>query len=383
MYIDPYAWINDDYSDETQYPAQVKVRVGLQCRPLSEDKFERVIAENYYDNNHFWFELDRSQTTKLMYLLASTPIAPDTYVPRYNTKWRSVRPCPSYETMKKDQYTQQVHTHPIKTKVNEGEKNRIHKKLLKLALGKKNQDLSFLDNINGVSDEKKIKGYIEAPPDLDKNEDNNSSASFKNLYTIIQSVQQDEELKAFQKTHSQKNGHLEQKLMKSSLKIHHVKDNCKKFECTNIEKTAIQSFEYEDAIKYFQPMNSLGLYTSQIQVKVDGITTNEIDCFTNVDIVNLDHKRWISLHSNVDKKFEIATMEPNGSLYTNGACKGFDYLKYTIGGFDEYTMVSYMELFDPCLELRMELMNYLEDFYSAIDIKESMGSRESKFLKTF
>lgn len=23
MYIDPYAWINDDYSDETQYPAQV------------------------------------------------------------------------------------------------------------------------------------------------------------------------------------------------------------------------------------------------------------------------------------------------------------------------------------------------------------------------
>lgn len=23
MYIDPYAWINDDYSDETQFPAQV------------------------------------------------------------------------------------------------------------------------------------------------------------------------------------------------------------------------------------------------------------------------------------------------------------------------------------------------------------------------
>lgn len=23
MFIDPYAWINDDYTDETQYPAQV------------------------------------------------------------------------------------------------------------------------------------------------------------------------------------------------------------------------------------------------------------------------------------------------------------------------------------------------------------------------
>lgn len=68
---------------------------------MSEDKFGPVIAENYYDNNHFWFELDRSQTSKLVYLLASTPIAPDTYVPRYNKKWRSVRPRPSYETMKK------------------------------------------------------------------------------------------------------------------------------------------------------------------------------------------------------------------------------------------------------------------------------------------
>ena len=81
---------------------KVKVRVGLQCCPLSEDKFGQVIAENYYDNNHFLFELDRSQTSKLMYLFASMEIALDTYVPRYNMKWRSVRPSrPSYETMKK------------------------------------------------------------------------------------------------------------------------------------------------------------------------------------------------------------------------------------------------------------------------------------------
>jgi len=84
-----------------------------------------------------------------------------------------------------------VHTHPIKTKVNECEKNRIHKKLLEFALGKKNQDLSFLDNINGVFNENKIKGYTEAPPDLDQKGDN-SSASFKNLYTMIQVVDVDE-----------------------------------------------------------------------------------------------------------------------------------------------------------------------------------------------
>ncbi|KAH1266268.1 B2 protein [Glycine max] len=76
MYIDPYAWIDDNSDlDRTQYPAQVKVRVRLQCKPLSEDQFSRVIAENYYKNNHFWFELDHRQANKLTSLLASFAFA--------------------------------------------------------------------------------------------------------------------------------------------------------------------------------------------------------------------------------------------------------------------------------------------------------------------
>jgi len=81
---------------------KVKVRVGLQCRPLSEDRFRQAISGNYYDNNHFRFELDRSQTSKLMFLLASAAIAPGTPVPRYNMNWRSACPSlPSCETLKK------------------------------------------------------------------------------------------------------------------------------------------------------------------------------------------------------------------------------------------------------------------------------------------
>ncbi|XP_045830710.1 uncharacterized protein LOC123922010 [Trifolium pratense] len=172
MYIDPYAWINDDYSDETQYPAQVKVRVKLQCRPLSEDKFGQVIVENYYDNKHFLFELDRSQTNMLMYLLTSTAIAPGTPVPRCNTKWRNVCPSfPSRETPKKDSYVHSTHTHPIKKKVNESEKIRIFKKLMELDVGKKSRDvgkksrdLLLLDNVKDTHNESKMKDYIEAPP---------------------------------------------------------------------------------------------------------------------------------------------------------------------------------------------------------------------------
>jgi kelch-like protein 20 len=81
---------------------KVKVCVKLQCRPLSEDKFGQVIVENYYDKNHFWFELDRIQTNRLMYLLTSAAKAPGTPVPRCNTKWRDACPSfPSHETLKK------------------------------------------------------------------------------------------------------------------------------------------------------------------------------------------------------------------------------------------------------------------------------------------
>ncbi|KAK2432605.1 B2 protein [Trifolium repens] len=311
MYIDPYAWINDDYSDETQYPAQVKVCVKLQCRPLSEDKFGQVIVENYYDKNHFWFELDRIQTNRLMYLLTSAAKAPGTPVPRCNTKWRDACPSfPSHETLKKDRYVHPMHPHPIKKKLNEGEKIRIYKKLMELDVGKKSQDM-LLDNVKDAHNESKIKGYIEAPPSLEKKGEN-FSVSFENLYTIIQSVERVEELEAFQKTKSQEDGHLEQKLSGNS-------------------------------IKYFQHLNSVSLYTSQVQMKVGSITK----------------ERWISVQSNFEKRFDLAGMELNGLLHANGEYNEFDHLKYTLGGFDdECKTVPYMEIFDPCLEARMELMNY-------------------------
>lgn len=69
---------------------KVKVRVRIQCHPLSEDKFGHAIAKNYYSDNHFRFELDHRQTSNLMYLLASMAIAPGTPIPRCNTKWRTL-----------------------------------------------------------------------------------------------------------------------------------------------------------------------------------------------------------------------------------------------------------------------------------------------------
>ncbi|CAJ1948602.1 unnamed protein product [Sphenostylis stenocarpa] len=97
LYIDPYAWIDENSElDRTQYPAQVKVRIRLLCQPLSEDKFARVIVDNYYTHNHFWFELDHRQVNKLTSLLASLAVASGC-----NLKWKTISPSPP-STLKED-----------------------------------------------------------------------------------------------------------------------------------------------------------------------------------------------------------------------------------------------------------------------------------------
>ncbi|XP_010543698.1 PREDICTED: uncharacterized protein LOC104816526 isoform X2 [Tarenaya hassleriana] len=79
--IDPHAWTSDGI-DTTPYAAQVKVRVRLLCEPLLEEKFSKIIAENYFAEKLFWFELDQSQTYKLIRLFSPLPSkrAPSTYL---------------------------------------------------------------------------------------------------------------------------------------------------------------------------------------------------------------------------------------------------------------------------------------------------------------
>ncbi|KAK7382365.1 hypothetical protein VNO80_01216 [Phaseolus coccineus] len=177
MYIDPYAWIDDNSElDRTQYPAQVKVRVRLQCQPLSEDKFAAVIAGNYYTHNHFWFELDHRQANKLTSLLASLAFASGC-----NLKRKTVSPSlpsslkgeafgkPDSETQHftsscKRTYSTEVtssldgdirslDTQAVVKEVNENELNLVYEKLKEMALGHCNLAFSISDNVNDTPDE--------------------------------------------------------------------------------------------------------------------------------------------------------------------------------------------------------------------------------------
>ncbi|KAL2526701.1 Galactose oxidase/kelch [Abeliophyllum distichum] len=74
MNIDQYAWITNEGTQKTAYPAQVRVSVRRMCQPLFEEKFGPVIGHNYYEKRLFWFELDKVQTRKLIELFSSSPM---------------------------------------------------------------------------------------------------------------------------------------------------------------------------------------------------------------------------------------------------------------------------------------------------------------------
>ncbi|KAH7677730.1 Development/cell death domain-containing protein [Dioscorea alata] len=67
MNIDPYAW-TDGGAEKTAFPAQVRICIKMQCEPLVEKQFKKAIKDNYYNQVHFWFELDHIQTQDLIAL---------------------------------------------------------------------------------------------------------------------------------------------------------------------------------------------------------------------------------------------------------------------------------------------------------------------------
>ncbi|KAI3971339.1 hypothetical protein MKX01_008183 [Papaver californicum] len=72
MNINPYGWSQNGH-ERTQYPAQVRICVRRQCKPLFENQYKPIIADNYYSKVHFHFELDHAQTSGLIPLFETLP----------------------------------------------------------------------------------------------------------------------------------------------------------------------------------------------------------------------------------------------------------------------------------------------------------------------
>ncbi|KAF6174107.1 hypothetical protein GIB67_020289 [Kingdonia uniflora] len=73
MNINPNGWSGKG-SEKTRYPAQVRVCRWIECEPLAEKRYKKIIQDNYYEEPRFWFELDQSQTGRLINLFKSVSV---------------------------------------------------------------------------------------------------------------------------------------------------------------------------------------------------------------------------------------------------------------------------------------------------------------------
>lgn len=197
---------------------KVKFRVRLQCQPLSEDKFAQVIKDNYYSNNHFWFELDHRQASKLISLLASlafaagvnsrlrtvTPSLPptlkkgealETPESKIHHSTSSSRRTSSTEITSLDRDIKPLDTPVVVKEVNENEMNIVYEKLKELALGHESQDISDSNNVNDTLDENDTctveKDCLEVPMDSEEKEES-SSPPVEHQNNIDQVIQANE-----------------------------------------------------------------------------------------------------------------------------------------------------------------------------------------------
>ncbi|XVF76895.1 hypothetical protein PTKIN_Ptkin13bG0304000 [Pterospermum kingtungense] len=284
MNINPYGWSTDG-SEKTQYPAQVQIRVQQQCQPLLEEQFRPIIADNYYTRNHFFFELDHAQTTKLMSLLANLAVPPSTYLTQDKANWRNIfQPLPStglkgegqgegegfrplapeqgnsnlsgdkldayayFDELKvadegfklsaseaehfsqssgKSDSTDFAHFDSLETHIDakttrQDDKDIILSKLTELAQKRKNQDVPLMDNTLM----KEIHFEDREHMDLMKKIEDSACASSHCKSTIAQLVQGLEELRKFKVEQRVKMIQMEQNLVAAEMEIQRLKDRC-------------------------------------------------------------------------------------------------------------------------------------------------------------
>ncbi|KAL2229580.1 UNVERIFIED_CONTAM: B2 protein [Sesamum indicum] len=248
MSIDSYAWTADG-SDRTKYPAQVQIRVRLQCQALPEYQFKPIIIDNYYSQSHFWFELDHAQASRLMSKFSSLGVAPRPFIPQNPPKWNvkmqrfpsndkreesgAAVPPPltddfansndsigtsvtSEDSVCLDQNNQLMEPSLRNQMVEFDEKGLIYMKLKELSLSCESRDTNMIGHLLGDASTSEVDLEHETH-DADmvnsgKRSDRSSLDSLDYPAIIAQLVREMEELKTFKQEQTEKMEILEKKL---------------------------------------------------------------------------------------------------------------------------------------------------------------------------
>ncbi|XP_059462373.1 uncharacterized protein LOC132191396 isoform X3 [Corylus avellana] len=361
MNINPYGWTTDG-SEKTLYPAQVQIRVRLQCQPLLENQFKPIIADNYYSQTHFRFELDHAQTSRLISLLASLAVAPGTSVAQSAAKWRTIfQALPpndaggkgkgfkalALEIEHSDHSSQKSDStdvassfdednRPLEAEldaklVEQDEKNVILMKLKELALRCEHQDmpvLGFVDDtavMNGIQLEDKT--FLGKPTGVEEKKEESPHSSAECQSTIAQLSQEVQELKAFTEEQTQKMRILEQKLMEAEIEIQQLKDHC----CVTLEPVS-------------SPTEAL--VNEMVIEEVDEL---HLDPNESIFLVGgYDSESWLSaLDTYYPSQDVIKSLRPMSSVRSYASVAQLNDELYVFGGGDGYMWYDTVESYRP------------------------------------
>ncbi|KAJ0437751.1 putative development/cell death domain, kelch-type beta propeller [Helianthus annuus] len=243
MNIDPCAWTSEGY--KTPFPAQVQIRVKLQCKALTENQFKPLIIDNYYALNHFWFELDHAQTNRLFSLLASQALScPRTTLTPNNTTNKPTL-SPSVEVI--SSHLKSDESSPINIKQVDSEKDVICMRIKELALKHKLAAPSPPSDENNVSPNLVDQAPLSSVVLNDKNNtmEKKSPKSDPMIAKLIEKIEELMTSKAARDTINhlqQKITFLEQDLAKAHAEIKNLKD----MRNTSVLETCVGPLENND-----------------------------------------------------------------------------------------------------------------------------------------
>ncbi|XP_073144028.1 uncharacterized protein [Henckelia pumila] len=361
MYIDSYGWTSDG-SERTRYPAQVQIRVRLECQALSETLFKPIIVDNYYTQNHFLFELDHVQASKLISKLTSLAFAPSVYTPQNPPKLSPVKQrFPLSIQRKESQAPEQPYfaddfpnsDDPFGTlgksddplclngdnllmepslankNAEPQEKDFIHMKLKELAQHRQYSAAA----ITGQSEEVTYMGDVDLEHETYENgmstlgnwNSESPCHSLDSYTTIAQLCQEMEELKAFKQEQTRKIGTLEKKLAEAELEIHRLRNVCMRFESVPETSMTIGAASGNETPVEFPDLSELIFLLGGY----DGVS-------------------WSSaLHSFSPVNDVLKSLKPMSSIRSYASVARLDKELYVFGGGDGSLLYDTVESYNP------------------------------------
>ncbi|XVE76629.1 hypothetical protein DITRI_Ditri12bG0188700 [Diplodiscus trichospermus] len=319
-----------------------------------------------------------------MYLLASLPVSPSTYLPQNTAKWRNIfQPLPSTDTKGegevfrplapetehsnhssgkldtdfyfddegfklsasevehfsqssgKSDSTDFAPFNSLETLVDakttgQDEKDLILTKLKELAQKRKDQDVSLMDNVeeSTLTNVTHFEDMLSVSKQMDlmqKNADPICSSSHCQS-TVAQLVKGMEELRTFQAEQCAKMIQMEQKLVAAEMEIQQLKDRC-----LMLESLSNQSVGHVNG-KAIEPSKELQLDPTESIFLVGGY----------------DGESWLSvLNSYFPSQDVIKSVHPMSSVRSYAAAARLNGNLYVLGGGDGYSWYDTVESYNP------------------------------------